>query len=50
MLCLFRALGQVVGLAEVGAAAVADSLVEPFEDGRLSGPSNICVRLNYIMK
>jgi hypothetical protein len=47
MLCLFRALGQVVGLAEVGAAAVAaDSLVEPVEGGRLADSSNIFIRVN----
>jgi hypothetical protein len=41
----------VVGLAEVGvAAAVADSLVEPVEDGRLADSSNIFIRINEIMK
>jgi len=48
MLCLFRALGQVVGLAEVGAAAAvaADSPVEPVEGGRLADSSNIFIRVN----
>jgi hypothetical protein len=50
MLCLFRELGQVVGLAEVGAAAVADLIVEPVEDGRLADSSNIFIRVNKIMK
>ena len=41
----------MVGLAEVGAAAaVADLIVEPVEDGRLADSSNIFIRVNKIMK
>jgi len=40
-----------MGLADVGVtAAVADSLVKPFEDGRLADSSNIFIKVNEIMK
>ena len=48
ILCRFRTLGQVVGLAEVRSAA--DFLVEPVGDGRLADSSNIFIRINEMMK